>query len=152
MHSRGDLVHSRGDLVVIALASEIMRWCTCDSPALAQVLSASHHTEFLRRWNVYTYKLDKAALYISLHNHEHAMYYLLSLQHEIQALRDIIRIGGRGLHTKMACKKIYANKKQDNSRVWYVVWLCILGICWWIFSRRTAGGPVLIRERVKRDQ
>jgi len=119
---------------------------------LDEVLSASHHTEFLRRWNVYTYKLDKAALYISLHNHEHAMYYLLSLQHEIQALRDIIRIGGRGLHTKMACKKIYANKKQDNSRVWYVVWLCILGICWWIFSRRTAGGPVLIRERVKRDQ
>jgi len=117
---------------------------------LDEVLSTAQHTEFLRRWNVYVYKMDKAGLYISLHNHEHAMYYLLSVKHDIAALRDIVRVAGQGLHSSMVCNKIYTNASGGSSGGW-VALLAVVLLCGGGYAGQTGRrGVTLLRERVKR--
>jgi len=114
-----------------------------------EVLPAQQHAEFLRRWNVFKYKLDKASLYVSLHNYEHAMYYLRSLRHDVVALHNIVHIAGKNLHSRMACKKIYTNVIEP-SYGWRLLWLLAVGVCCWLLSRGVSRSQVLMSERVKR--
>jgi len=118
-----------------------------------EVLSTAQHVEFVRRWNVYQYKLEKSGLYISLHNYEHAMYYLLSVKHDIAALRDVVRQAGQGLHSTMVCQKVYSNVQgRGSARLWYVTAFVVITLfCWWPF-KGGGGGALLMRERVKRNQ
>jgi hypothetical protein len=68
-----------------ALAAEVMRearalrdYFRAFRKQIDDVLTPAEHLPFLRRLNVFSFKLQRARSYLSLHNHRLAQYYLLS--------------------------------------------------------------------------
>eukprot|EP00656_Telonema_subtile_P010671 TRINITY_DN1517_c0_g1_i1.p1 TRINITY_DN1517_c0_g1~~TRINITY_DN1517_c0_g1_i1.p1 ORF type:complete len:158 (-),score=29.64 TRINITY_DN1517_c0_g1_i1:243-716(-) len=118
-----------------------------------QLITAHQHKVFLQRWNVFTFKLEKAGLYLSLHNFEHALYYLRSLRHDMQALRGILHDAGKSLHSQMSCKQIFDNVNSKTPKL--ALCLVVAG-CFILFICCMHAGDKykqqLFRERVIRPQ
>ena len=45
-----------------------------------EVLSPPEHLLFVRRWNVFAFKLERAKHFISVNNHQQALYYMRSVR------------------------------------------------------------------------
>jgi len=73
---------------------------------VAEVLSASDHLQFTRRWNIFQYKLGEARKYLSLQKFESSFLFVQSLQHDVTALHKLIHLAGKNLHTYLHCAKI----------------------------------------------
>ena len=67
------------------------------------VLGADAHLRFLRRLNLLSYKLGRAATYLQLHNFGHANHYLHSTHHDLVAMRAVLDGAGAALRTHLHC-------------------------------------------------
>jgi len=67
------------------------------------VLNAAEHLPFLRRLNVFAFKLERARSYLSLHNFKYARYYIASTQHDLSAMRGILEKAGRSFTSHLVC-------------------------------------------------
>jgi len=56
-----------------------------------EVFSDSEHLLYLRRWNIFSFKLGKARHYLSLNNFNEALYYVRSCQHDVAAMGKIVK-------------------------------------------------------------
>lgn len=70
---------------------------------LDDTLNAADQLIFLRRFNVLSFKLQRARSYLSLHNFPFAQYYALSASHDLIAMRKILETMGKSLHMKIVC-------------------------------------------------
>ncbi|KAK6913225.1 hypothetical protein RJ641_022826 [Dillenia turbinata] len=65
------------------------------------LLRQSRHVEFVQRWNVFKYKLDKA---ISAPSHfEMALYYLRSSDHDLYAMHSLVYHASQELEASLVC-------------------------------------------------
>ncbi len=58
---------------------------------------------FLQRFNVFSFKLQRARSYLSLHNFKYAQYYLHSTRHDIVAMRETLLGATKALATQLVC-------------------------------------------------
>ena len=71
-----------------------------------EVLRPAERLPFLRRLNVLSYKLRRAASYLATHNWRHAQYHLHSTRHDLRAMRAVLDAaeGTRSLVASPACE------------------------------------------------
>lgn len=69
------------------------------------VLDDYDATTFLRRWNLYTFKLHRVGTMLSVHDYAGAYYYVASARHDAQALHTLVHDAGRRVQTYYKCFK-----------------------------------------------
>lgn len=98
-----------------------------------EVMDEADLLTFRRRWNLYKHKLDKANSFLSLLNHNTAMFYARALQHDLHAMHDLVDKAAASLHTYVGCNQVV------RAPFWRYVWLFVLmaaaamsgGVWWW---------------------
>eukprot|EP00003_Mantamonas_plastica_P013822 TRINITY_DN2402_c0_g2_i6.p1 TRINITY_DN2402_c0_g2~~TRINITY_DN2402_c0_g2_i6.p1 ORF type:complete len:520 (+),score=112.14 TRINITY_DN2402_c0_g2_i6:49-1560(+) len=70
-----------------------------------EVLDYEQHVTFIRRWNVFNFKMHKASLHLSLHDFNTTLWYLNSMQHDIHVMHKLIHVAGSGLHSYIQCRQ-----------------------------------------------
>lgn len=70
-----------------------------------KLLKANRHVEFIQRWNLYKYKLDKAVSALSHLDFEMALYYLRSSDHDLYAIHSLVYHASEELEASLVCFK-----------------------------------------------
>lgn len=119
---------------------------------LDDLLNALDHKLFLQRWNVFKFKLEKAGLYLSLHNFEHALYYLRSLQHDTKSLHSILQKAGKSLHFEMTCWQVFDNPNAGSSHKFYVFLVVVCCMLYMCLQSSNNNKSALFKEKVIRSK
>ncbi|KAJ4961191.1 hypothetical protein NE237_021101 [Protea cynaroides] len=69
------------------------------------LLKQNRHVEFVQRWNLFKYKLDKAVSALSHLDFEMALYYLRSSDHDLYALHSLVYHASQELESSLVCFK-----------------------------------------------
>lgn len=70
-----------------------------------KLLKPNRHVEFIQRWNLYKYKLDKAVSALSHLDFEMALYYLKSSDHDLYAIHSLVYHASEELEASLVCFK-----------------------------------------------
>ncbi|KAK6155121.1 hypothetical protein DH2020_009369 [Rehmannia glutinosa] len=70
-----------------------------------KLLKQSRHTEFLQRWNLFRYKLEKSISAMSHFDYEMALYYLRSSDHDLYAIHSVVYHASQELEASLVCFK-----------------------------------------------
>ncbi|KAE8021644.1 hypothetical protein FH972_007517 [Carpinus fangiana] len=70
-----------------------------------KLLKPSRHVEFIQRWNLYKYKLDKAVSALSHLDFEMALYYMRSSDHDLYAIHSLVYHASEELEASLVCFK-----------------------------------------------
>lgn len=70
-----------------------------------KLLKRSRHAEFIQRWNLFNYKLEKAVSSLSHLDFEMALYYLRSSDHDLYAVHTLIYLASDELEASLVCFK-----------------------------------------------
>jgi hypothetical protein len=76
---------------------------------VSEVLSASDHLQFIRRWNILQFKLQEARKYLSLNKYNNSYRFVSSLHYDVTALHKLIHLAGTHLQTTFYCNKVSAS-------------------------------------------
>ncbi|XP_042496065.1 uncharacterized protein LOC122075189 [Macadamia integrifolia] len=69
------------------------------------LLKQNRHVEFVQRWNLFKYKLDKAVSALSHLDFEMALYYLRSSDHDLYAIHSLVYYASQELEASLVCFK-----------------------------------------------
>ncbi|KAJ9152543.1 hypothetical protein P3X46_026101 [Hevea brasiliensis] len=69
------------------------------------LLKQNQHVEFIQRWNLFRYKLDKAVSAMSHLDFEMALYYLRSSDHDLYAIHSLVYHASQELEASLLCFK-----------------------------------------------
>ncbi|XP_043724444.1 uncharacterized protein LOC122671349 [Telopea speciosissima] len=69
------------------------------------MLKQNRHVEFVQRWNLFKYKLDKAVSALSHMDYEMALYYLRSSDHDLYSLHSLVYYASQELEASLVCFK-----------------------------------------------
>ncbi|XP_043704162.1 uncharacterized protein LOC122654237 [Telopea speciosissima] len=69
------------------------------------LLKQNQHVEFVQRWNLFKYKLDKAVSALSHLDFEMALYYLRSSDHDLYAIHSLLYHASQELEASLVCFK-----------------------------------------------
>lgn len=70
-----------------------------------KLLKRKQHTEFIQRWNLFKYKLDKVVSAMSHYDFEMALYYLRSSDHDLYAIHSLVYLASQDLEASLVCFK-----------------------------------------------
>ncbi|CAA0828443.1 Unknown protein [Striga hermonthica] len=70
-----------------------------------KLLKRNRHTEFLQRWNLFRYKLEKSISAMSHFDYEMALYYLRSSDHDLYAIHTLVYQASQELEASLVCFK-----------------------------------------------
>ncbi|XP_025012792.2 uncharacterized protein LOC8276030 [Ricinus communis] len=70
-----------------------------------KLLKQSQHVEFIQRWNLFKYKLDKAVSAMSHLDFEMALYYMRSSDHDLYAIHSLVYHASQDLEASLLCFK-----------------------------------------------
>lgn len=70
-----------------------------------KLLKRNRHVEFVERWNLLNYKLDKAASSLSHLDYELALFYLRSSDHDLFAIHSLVYQASQELEASLSCFK-----------------------------------------------
>ncbi|XP_059451366.1 uncharacterized protein LOC132182196, partial [Corylus avellana] len=70
-----------------------------------KLLKPSRHAEFIQRWNLYKYKLDKAVSALSHLDFKMALYYVRSSDHDLYAIHSLVYHASEELEASLVCFK-----------------------------------------------
>ncbi|KAG6719784.1 hypothetical protein I3843_03G025600 [Carya illinoinensis] len=70
-----------------------------------KLLKQNQHVEFIQRWNLFKYKLDKAVSALSHLDFEMALYYLRSSDHDMYAIHDLVYHASKEVEASLVCFK-----------------------------------------------
>ncbi|CAH9067867.1 unnamed protein product [Cuscuta europaea] len=70
-----------------------------------KLLKHNQLPEFIQRWNMFKYKLDKAVSALSHFDYEMALYYLRSSDHDLYAVHSLIYQASQDLEASLVCFK-----------------------------------------------
>ena len=70
-----------------------------------KMLKHNQHVEFIERWNLFKYKLDKAVSALSRLDFETALYYLRSSDHDLFAIHSLVYNASQELEASLVCFK-----------------------------------------------
>ena len=65
--------------------------------------SRSTHVEFVQRWNLFKYKLNKAMSALSHLDFEMALFYLRSSDHDLYAIHSIVYHASQEIEASLVC-------------------------------------------------
>uniref|UniRef100_A0A2P2Q355 Uncharacterized protein MANES_12G108800 n=1 Tax=Rhizophora mucronata TaxID=61149 RepID=A0A2P2Q355_RHIMU len=69
------------------------------------LLKQNRHVEYVQRWNLFKYKLDKAVSAVSHLDFEMALYYLRSSDHDLYAIHSLVYHASQELEASLVCFK-----------------------------------------------
>lgn len=69
------------------------------------LLKFNRHAEFIQRWNLFKYKLDKAVSALSHFDFEMALYYLRSSDHDLYGIHSLVYHASQELEASLVCFK-----------------------------------------------
>lgn len=70
-----------------------------------KLLKHNQHVEFIQRWNLFKYKLDKAVSALSRLDFETALYYLRSSDHDLYGIHSLVYTASQELEASLVCFK-----------------------------------------------
>ncbi|KAF3682390.1 hypothetical protein T459_06961 [Capsicum annuum] len=70
-----------------------------------KLLKRNQLPEFMQRWNLFKYKLDKAVSALSHFDYEMALYYLRASDHDIYAIHSLVYYASQELEASLVCFK-----------------------------------------------
>ncbi|KAI3407630.1 uncharacterized protein J3R85_020825 [Psidium guajava] len=70
-----------------------------------KLLKLNRHAEFIQRWNLFKYKLDKAVSALSHFDFEMALYYLRSSDHDLYGIHSLVYHASQELEASLVCFK-----------------------------------------------
>ncbi|KAA8548007.1 hypothetical protein F0562_004436 [Nyssa sinensis] len=70
-----------------------------------KLLKQNQHTEFIKRWNLFKYKLDKAVSALAHLDFEMALYFLRSSDHDLYAIHSLVYHASQELEASLVCFK-----------------------------------------------
>ncbi|PHT57081.1 hypothetical protein CQW23_05567 [Capsicum baccatum] len=70
-----------------------------------KLLKRNQLPEFMQRWNLFKYKLDKAVSALSHFDYEIALYYLRASDHDIYAIHSLVYYASQELEASLVCFK-----------------------------------------------
>ncbi|KAL9157676.1 hypothetical protein ABFS82_08G020300 [Erythranthe guttata] len=70
-----------------------------------KLLKHTRHTEFVQRWNLFRYKLDRSISAMSHFDYEMALYYLRSSDHDLYAIHNLVYQASQELEASLVCFK-----------------------------------------------
>ncbi|KAL3525961.1 hypothetical protein ACH5RR_014333 [Cinchona calisaya] len=70
-----------------------------------KLLRQNQQTEFMQRWNLFKYKLDKAISALSHFDFDMALYYLRSSDHDLYAIHSLVYHASQDLEASLICFK-----------------------------------------------
>jgi hypothetical protein len=73
---------------------------------VGEVLSQSDHLQFVRRWNMFQFKLDNARKFLSLNNFNSSFAFVRSLHYDSTSLHRLIHSAGQRLYTYLYCEQV----------------------------------------------
>ncbi|GAV70258.1 hypothetical protein CFOL_v3_13756, partial [Cephalotus follicularis] len=85
-----------------------------------KLLKRNQHVEFIQRWNLFKYKLDKAVSALSHFDFEMALYYLRSSDHDLYAIHSLVYHASQELEASLVCFK-------DPPIPWFSVSMSFVG-------------------------
>ncbi|KAE8732011.1 ethylene-responsive transcription factor WRI1-like [Hibiscus syriacus] len=68
-------------------------------------LKQKQHVEFIQRWNLFRYKLDKTVSALSHFDFDMAFYYLKSSDHDLYAIHDLVYTASQDIEASLVCFK-----------------------------------------------
>ncbi|XP_044467834.1 uncharacterized protein LOC123197582 [Mangifera indica] len=68
-----------------------------------KLLKQKQHVEFVQRWNLFKYKLDKAVAALSHFDFEMALYYLRSSDHDLYTMHSLVYHASQELEAALVC-------------------------------------------------
>ncbi|XP_052196049.1 uncharacterized protein LOC127803671 [Diospyros lotus] len=69
------------------------------------LLKPTQHTEFIQRWSLFKYKLDKAVSALSHMDFEMALFFLRSSDHDLYAIHSLVYLASQELEASLVCFK-----------------------------------------------
>ena len=69
------------------------------------LLKHNRHVEFVQRWNLFKYKLDKAVSSLSHFDFEMALYFLRSSDHDLYAIHSLVYHASQEMEATLVCFK-----------------------------------------------
>lgn len=69
------------------------------------LLKQKKHVEFIQRWHLFRYKLDKAVSALSHFDFEMAFYYIKSSDHDLYAIHDLVYTASQEIEASLVCFK-----------------------------------------------
>ncbi|KAG4182080.1 hypothetical protein ERO13_A09G022300v2 [Gossypium hirsutum] len=69
------------------------------------LLKQKQHVEFIQRWHLFRYKLDKAVSALSHFDFEMAFYYIKSSDHDLYAIHDLVYTSSQEIEASLVCFK-----------------------------------------------
>lgn len=69
------------------------------------LLKLNRYAEFIQRWNLFKYKLDKAVSALSHFDFEMALYYLRSSDHDLYSIHSLVYQASQELEASLVCFK-----------------------------------------------
>ena len=72
---------------------------------VSEVLSSSELVQFVRRWNLFQFKVENAKKYLSLNNYNSSLAFIKSLDYDIISLHNLIHSAGNKLYTYLYCEE-----------------------------------------------
>ncbi|XVE68059.1 hypothetical protein DITRI_Ditri09bG0038600 [Diplodiscus trichospermus] len=69
------------------------------------LLKQKQHVEFIQRWHLFRYKLDKAVSALSHFDFEMAFYYLRSSDHDLYAIHNLVYTASQEIEASLVCFK-----------------------------------------------
>lgn len=70
-----------------------------------KLLKQNKHAEFIQRWNLFKYKLDKSVSALSHFDFERALYFLRSSDHDLYAIHSLVYQASQGIEASLVCFK-----------------------------------------------
>lgn len=70
-----------------------------------KLLKHKRHTDFMQRWNLFRYKLEKSVSAISHFDYDMASYYLRSSDHDLYAMHSLVYEASQELEASLVCFK-----------------------------------------------
>ena len=70
-----------------------------------KLLKQNQHVQFIQRWNLFKYKLDKAISAMSHMDFDMALYYLRSSDHDMYAIHSLVYHASQELEASLVCFK-----------------------------------------------
>lgn len=69
------------------------------------LLKQNQHVEFIQRWHLFRYKLDKAVSSLSHFDFEMAFYYIRSSDHDLYAMHNLVYTASQEIEASLVCFK-----------------------------------------------
>ncbi|KAF8010851.1 hypothetical protein BT93_J1484 [Corymbia citriodora subsp. variegata] len=85
------------------------------------LLKLNQHAEFIQRWNLFKYKLDKAVSALSHFDFEMALYYLRSSDHDLYGIHSLVYQASQELEASLVCFK-------DPPLPWGSISISVVGV------------------------